>query len=88
MRMKKKYPFKMGNEGSQDEELESINVFFCFFKLKRRKWKQPCGIYIFIEVLHAGIELNFLLIALQTLKVFQLFEALLVFPEVQKLFVF
>lgn len=86
MRMKKKYPFKMGNEGSQDEELESI--FFFFFKGKRRKWKQPCGIYIFIEVLHAGIELNFLLIALQTLKVFQLFEVLLVFPEVQKLFVF
>lgn len=24
----KKYPFKMGNEGSQDEELESIFFFF------------------------------------------------------------
>lgn len=35
-----------------------------------------------------GIELNFLLIALQTLKVFQLFEVLLVFPEAQRLFVF
>lgn len=51
--------------------------------------KQPCGIYIsFTQVLHARIELNFLLVALQTLKVFQLFEVLLVFPEAQKLFVF
>lgn len=53
-------------------------------KVKTTLWY----LYFFIEVLHARIELNFLLVALETLKVFQLFEVLLVFPEAQELFVF
>lgn len=77
---RKKYPFKMGNDGSQDVELESR---------EGDGSKNNLVVFIFLrEVLHARFELNFLLVALQTLTVFQLFEVSLVLPEAQKLFVF